>query len=646
MSDERADAGGLNWPLVAVAIVTIVGGWFLLSGKRSGAVRDPEGTTVVQEIVPAKEPVDAVPDYDPEHNRPKVTAQNGYVSSSECRECHEHNHQSWHDSYHRTMTQIPTKDTVFGDFADAEFKNNATGHAFRMACDGDNFRITMFPPDETDGSPISWPIALMTGSHHMQAYWVPGKMGRTLSLLPVMFLKEEKKWVPRTSVFLQPPAKHHGLEAGRWNEGCIRCHATAGESRWMDPLTYHDTTVAEFGISCESCHGPGGRHVELRKEFGAKLAADKDPIVNPINLSHERSSQVCGACHSRRFIRKGFDGTEYRPGKDLFRTHLVFRDEPEVLKEMESLLPSDGLAKNGEEEMRFSFWSDGNCRGSAGEFNAMIASSCFKEGEMSCFSCHQLHQAKRDIRPAKVWADDQLRDPQTKDTACLQCHEQSKFAASDHTHHVTGSSGSSCYNCHMPHTTYGLMKAIRSHTVTSPDVKNTVATTRPNACNLCHLDKTLAWTAGHLENWYGIKSPDLNEDQKKVAATVLDLLRGDAGLRALTAWNMGWEPATKISDSDWLVPYLGSLLDDEYDTVRYLAGKSLKRVPGYEDLEYDFVGTVEHQQTTGREVLKRWLTGNREAQADLLIAEDGKVKQAEFNRLLSQRDLRPLLLKE
>ena len=45
-------------------------------------------------------------------------------------------------------------------------------------------------------------------------------------------------------------------------------------------------------------------------------------------------------------------------------------------------------------------------------------------------------------------------------------HAAPKLTA--HTHHVDGSSGSNCLNCHMPHTTYGVLKAIRSHEISSP----------------------------------------------------------------------------------------------------------------------------------------------------------------------------------
>ena len=89
-----------------------------------------------------------------------------------------------------------------------------------------------------------------------------------------------------------------------------------------------------------------------------------------------------------------------------------------------------------------------------------------------------------------------------------------------HTRHGADSAGSSCYNCHMPYTTYGLLKTIRSHTIGSPTVKESVESGRPNACNLCHLDKTLAWTGDALARWYGTPAVALNEDERSVAASL------------------------------------------------------------------------------------------------------------------------------
>ena len=164
---------------------------------------------------------------------------------------------------------------------------------------------------------------------------------------------------------------------------------------------------------------------------------------------------------------------------------------------------------------------------------------------MSCLYCHEMHPQKDDQRTKAEWANDQLKPGMRGDESCLQCHEEyrSDERLALHTHHLSNSEGSRCYNCHMPHTTLGLMKAMRSHTVDSPSVAATVATGRPNACNLCHLDQTLQWTSDHLSQWYQIESPELNQEEKEVASSVRWLLKGDAGQRAIIGWHLGWGPA-------------------------------------------------------------------------------------------------------
>ena len=67
----------------------------------------------------------------------------------------------------------------------------------------------------------------------------------------------------------------------------------------------------------------------------------------------------------------------------------------------------------------------------------------------------------------------------------------------------------------MPHTAYGLHKATRSHQITSPSVAVELETTRPNACNLCHLDQSIGWAATRLETWYGIEAPQLSDAQRR-----------------------------------------------------------------------------------------------------------------------------------
>ena len=201
----------------------------------------------------------------------------------------------------------------------------------------------------------------------------------------------------------------------------------------------------------------------------------------------------------------------------------------------------------------------------------------------------------------------------------------------------------------MPYTSYGLLRAIRSHTVTSPSVRESVEVGRPNACNLCHLDRTLAWSAEHLRDWYAQPVPDLDAAERTVAASILWLLRGDAGQRAVTAWSYGWEPAQAASGTSWMVPYLGELLGDPYDAVRFIAARSLHTIPGYETLRYDFAGDRRDRIDAAVDALGAWRNSTRSRERrdpELLFGPDGTLDTAAMRRLFDQRDRRPLFLRE
>ncbi|NIM42419.1 MAG: C cytochrome precursor, partial [Hydrogenophaga sp.] len=96
--------------------------------------------------------------------------------------------------------------------------------------------------------------------------------------------------------------------------------------------------------------------------------------------------------------------------------------------------------------------------------------------------------------------------------------------------------------------------------------------------------------AEHLEAWYGQPHHELTGDDAEVSAAVRWLLSGHANQRALIAWHMGWGPAQQASGKDWLGAYLGHTLADPYSCVRYIAHRSLRRLPGFADFEFDFVG--------------------------------------------------------
>ena len=500
-------------------------------------------------------------------------------------------------------------------------------------------------PNGRDPQALHMRLGMVTGSHHMQVFWLPGMMGNLQIGFPFAWLIDDRRWAPRNSLFIRDP--HTVISKENWNMNCIRCHTTGGQPRPLEAEQRFESRVADLGISCEACHGPAKRHVDRQQrlaklpesEYQQALNTEPLAIVQPADLDHIRSSQVCGSCHGMKWFDKSVKwtahGFRYRPGDDLEQTTPIIRptqlDKQPWLKEV--------LQKNPDILNDF-FWPDGHIRVTGREYNGLLESACYQRGKMSCISCHSMHKSD---------PDDQLARGMRGNQACLQCHDEMAGNITAHTQHAADSVGSNCTNCHMPHTSYGLLKAIRGHTIETPNVATTLETGRPNACNLCHLDKTLDWTAGQLAKRSGEVQPTVPKEHRTTAASVIWLLKGDAGQRALAAWHMGWKPALEASGSGWQSPLLAELLADPYSAVRYMAHKALTRQPGFEGFEYDFVADETSRLARRVAALTKWTpsTGNTPTNPNtLLLDTDGQQLTNKVRQLIETRDNRPMRLRE
>ncbi len=336
------------------------------------------------------------------------------------------------------------------------------------------------------------------------------------------------------------------------------------------------------------------------------------------------------------------EGITFRPGTDLHESYDVWQLHSPEMKE---LLKNESIHDRVVSTNRGTFYSDGVVRVSGREYTSLEQSACFQRGEMGCLSCHQLHKAADDTRSDKDWANDQLKPSSYGNDACVQCHDQQQYSTA-HTHHLADSSGSNCYNCHMPHTAYGLLKAIRNHTISIPDLKLDLAADRPNACNQCHLDKTLKWTADYLKDWYSIDEPELDAEQSEIAASILWLLKGNAANRAMAAWTMGWSDAQAVSGNDWQSIYLAQLLNDPYLAIRMIARRSLQTLPELAELKVNALGSDSERSNAIRSIIARWDQDPHAANPALLLGPKNVVKTRRIDAMMKQRDDTPMTLAE
>src|SRR5262249_31548481 len=134
--------------------------------------------------------------------------------------------------------------------------------------------------------------------------------------------------------------------------------------------------------------------------------------------------------------------------------------------------------------------------------------------------------------------------------------------------------------------------------------------------------------------------------QGQFAASIQWILKGDAGLRALIAWHMSWEPARAVSGTDWMAPYLGTLLDDPYKAVRFCAERTLRALPGFEGLSYDFLAPESERRAAREWAEPRWSALGPPPDAAAVLVEHGALREGEFSRLLGLRDQKDMSLSE
>ena len=597
-----------------------------------------------------------------------------FATSDTCQACHPAEYDAWHRSYHRTMTQAATPASVLGDFDGVVLEDR--GYEWRLERRGNQYWVdTPDPlwfnepaefmrrlrPDWPESPPrFETRVVMTTGSHHMQNYWIrrPAELAGALGpdsgalvQIPWVWLTAEGRWVPNQDSFLRPPdASVQG--ATPWNGTCSQCHSVATEPGILAELGRFETRSVELGIACEACHGPAAEHVRFYRSpvrrYLRHLRTIREPdlpdptIVNPEKLEARRSAEMCAQCHSfgewRDQAAYGTSGVPFRPGDRLNDERSVFRytEDPNdpLLGEM---MGGDPLALAG------NFWRDGTIRVAGREYNGLLEDAHLEASELTCLSCHSMH--------AYESPDAQLDPELAGNRSCLSCHADYTGDVSRHTRHLPASSGSECMNCHMPHTTYGLFSAMRSHRIDSPSVLVSVETGRPNACNLCHLDRTLEWTSRYLSEWYGARLVELNNDERTIAASVLWTLEGDAATRTILAWHLGWEEAVQVSGGSWTTVYLAQLLTDPYSATRQVAYRALARLPGLGPFDYDYLAPRPALEAKATEATEAWLRGSaggppEPARPHLLIGENRSLDVFEWVRLLAGRDERPLAIIE
>jgi Tfp pilus assembly protein PilF len=414
-----------------------------------------------------------------------------YVGEATCQPCHASEAAAWKPSDHAHAMAHANDATVLGDFADAHFTyGDVTSVFFRRD------RKFFVRTDGPDGKLQDFEIKFTFGVYPLQQYLIelPGGRLQALSIAWDSRPKAEggQRWFhlyPNDKIDFHDPLHWTRLQQN-WNFMCAECHST-NLQRNYDPATKtYATTYSEINVSCETCHGPGSRHVAWaeRKPGWQSIDAQTKGLlvllderrgvtwsIDPLTGSAVRSPprkttreiETCALCHARR----GPIWATIKPGAPIGDSDRV------------SLL-EDPL-----------YYPDGQIRDEVYEYGSFLQSKMFAKG-VTCSDCHDPHSLK--LRAAG-------------NAVCEQCHAPEKFATAAHHHHKEGSAGAQCVACHMPTRTYMVVDPRRDHSLRIPRPDLSAALGTPNACNGCHADKSSQWAAEQIKSWYGTPKPGFQQ---------------------------------------------------------------------------------------------------------------------------------------
>src|SRR5579871_178340 len=407
-----------------------------------------------------------------------------YAGSESCRPCHAGIFTSWRQTGMARMLRPYRPENVIGDFrVNNQFTEPDGTPAARMTVSRDKRYFTI---RDSRGNWVTYPVDYTIGSKWQQAYATKLPNG-DIHVFPVQYNLLTGKWINYWKMIDPPGSPRTGIAAfgnlsaaTSYQTNCAPCHTSHLRLKSPGSVEAHDLEFAEGGVNCEMCHGPGEAHVRAMASGTAPVRAGETIVVFK-TLSAGAFVAICAQCHAQSALRQpGPNGEMNYPAEG-------------------NSFPPVYLRRVYTEVSRRAFYKDGRFRETTFIVEAFRRSGCYARGQAHCGHCHQPHAPGAESNPTSL---KYANDP---DHMCLQCH--SKFIPNPgaHTHHAASSEGSRCVACHMPRIMNSLLFQARTHQIDDiPNAGNTERFGRaesPNACLLCHAEKSTSWVRAQLQAW-------------------------------------------------------------------------------------------------------------------------------------------------
>jgi hypothetical protein len=463
-----------------------------------------------------------------------------YIGPDACGECHPGQFAAWKTSLHRRMNQRASAESVIGNFAThVAYAGGEATFATTPGREAATYTMTLAHRGES----ITYRVTRTIGVRGLQEYvGVDTADPDAVEVrLPFAWWPRAKGWYaqPFFDPWLAREEDFHAYDKIKepWAERCPWCHSTYpfeqriarasvrdvghGMEQFFTAPGGSDRLAIEqqvtVGISCESCHLGGKAHAAgAAMSFvprGAEARPGIDDAPRPTTFAQERAD----ATIVNRVCAQCHSG------------------------------PSPRLV-------------DGTALRNSSEALDLAASPCTTA---RCTDCHDPHTGGSDEKRAIA--------------ACTTCHAQlaDASAQSAHAGHVAGGrTTATCLDCHMPKLVMGIDRVVRTHRISSPTNAAIVTSGGVNACNLCHVDRSLQWTLDELRSRWDVDLAATNARDADVPMGERWLASKEPALRLLAADALAHSSIAKLS-----LPSLEKQLHDPVPHIRVWTRFAVDSVP-------------------------------------------------------------------
>ena len=399
-----------------------------------------------------------------ESGEPAASQTAGYNAaasgSTQCRACHAAFYKKWSTGHHGLAMQPFTAEFAKSELSPQSEPVKVGAATYQVVDAGQQTVVEEHGPSGVH----RYPMQHVLGGKNTYYFLTLMDRGK-LQTLPLAYDIQKKQWYDMAGSGVRMHTANPNDEALPWtdplytfNTACYSCHVSQLKTNYdVASDTYH-TTWREPGINCETCHGDGSQHLALFKKDPGKNVTDMR-ILRTTRFTTQQRNEMCAPCHAKM-----------SPISGSYQVTQRFFDHYDLV----TLEDAD-------------YYPDGRDLGENYTYTSWLMSQCLKDAKMDCIVCHTSSGRYKFA----------TGDP---NAACAPCHAQQASNVQAHSHHKPDGAGGACIACHMPKTRFANMNRT-DHSMLPPAPAATIAFKSPNACNLCHKDRTANWADAQVRKW-------------------------------------------------------------------------------------------------------------------------------------------------